>query len=174
MHVKVSSRDLQCFKWWLGSFPPHGIFPYTFSSQYISISSSGDANSFSQLVKFLKMNFCFATLNSKFCVHGIGLNIACNYVVLKLLLHIRNRQVKICGSILPNKLTTLLSPYFRRVVLVLLFAWPNLYGDQMLMGGDTLLQPNEISTTLKNNSISPNTYLVSGLYIGCDLHNKGR
>lgn len=78
------------------------------------------------------MNFGFATLNSKFCVQGIGLNIAYNYVNLKLLLHIRNRQVKICGSILPNILTTLFSLYFRRVLLIVLFGWPNLYGDQIL------------------------------------------
>jgi len=98
------------------------------------------------------MNFRFATLNSRFCVHGIGLNVACNYVDSKLLPHIRNRQVKICGTILSNKQKTLLSLYLRRVIVIVLIGWPNLHGDEMLKGGgDTLLQPNDISKTLKNN-----------------------
>jgi hypothetical protein len=72
---------------------------------------------------------------SKFSVHGIGLNITCNYVDLKLLLQIRNRQINIRGSILRNKLTKLLPLYFRRVLVIVLFGWPNLYGDEMLMEG---------------------------------------
>jgi hypothetical protein len=40
-------------------------------------------------------------------------------------------------------------------------------------GGDTLLEPNDVSTTLKNHSFSLNNYLASGLCIGYDLQNKG-